>query len=279
MKELKEKVNPGVSKLKALSRRSNSFFGGLTYLTSKQNLLLSYISNISFYLLMKAEVCRVLKNKHIISLPMYSKGKVLHEHPVLEHLLRLKKIINKFEPTDSLMREHLSTLLQSDLHIQSDSKEEDGMSQFLSSGAREKNNETKILKEMPVNQHKESDTISKAERADAEKFYAAALREKENLKAKKKDFYSHDKVMYSSSEEDEESKRGATYQIMKNRGLKAHKSKLNRNPRVKKRMQYRKAVIRRKGQVRDVRIGEAGYYGGETTGIKSNLTRSRKIRN
>lgn len=65
--------------------------------------------------------------------------------------------------------------------------------------------------------------------------------------------------------------------IMKNRGLVAHKSKLNRNPRVKKREQYRKALIRRKGAVREVRIDEGHKYGGETTGIKAGVSRSRKL--
>ena len=44
-------------------------------------------------------------------------------------------------------------------------------------------------------------------------------------------------------------KRAASYQIMKNRGLVAHKAKINRNPRVKKKEQFRKATIARKGQV------------------------------
>lgn len=64
---------------------------------------------------------------------------------------------------------------------------------------------------------------------------------------------------------------------MKNRGLVPHKNKLNRNPRVKKREQYRKAVIRRKGAVRDVRTEEGHKYGGEETGIKRGVSRSRKL--
>ena len=64
---------------------------------------------------------------------------------------------------------------------------------------------------------------------------------------------------------------------MKNRGLVAHKAKINRNPRVKKREQYRKAIIRRKGTVREVRTDEGHKYGGEQTGIKSGLSRSRKL--
>jgi U3 small nucleolar RNA-associated protein 3 len=49
---------------------------------------------------------------------------------------------------------------------------------------------------------------------------------------------------------DEDAKRAITYQIKKNRGLTPHKKKELRNPRVKHRMKFRKAVIRRKGQVR-----------------------------
>ena len=71
-------------------------------------------------------------------------------------------------------------------------------------------------------------------------------------------------------------KRAASYQIMKNRGLTPHRKKANRNPRVKKRQQYNKAVIRRKGAVRDIITG-VNNYGGESTGIKANLSRSRKL--
>ena len=69
------------------------------------------------------------------------------------------------------------------------------------------------------------------------------------------------------------------YEIMKNRGLTPHRKKENRNPRVKKRHQYEKAIVRRKGQVREVIAGAAGSYGGELTGIKANIARSRKIGN
>ena len=72
--------------------------------------------------------------------------------------------------------------------------------------------------------------------------------------------------------------RSITRTILKNRGLVAHKAKINRNPRVKKREQYRKALIRRKGAVREVRdASEGNKYGGEQTGIKSRISRSRKL--
>ena len=72
--------------------------------------------------------------------------------------------------------------------------------------------------------------------------------------------------------------RAVSRTIMKNRGLVAHKNKLNRNPRVKKREQYRRALIRRKGAVRAIRDPREGHiYGGEETGIKSGLKRSRNL--
>lgn len=53
----------------------------------------------------------------------------------------------------------------------------------------------------------------------------------------------------ATEELDEDAKRAITYQIAKNKGLTPHKKKELRNPRVKHRMKFRKAVIRRKGQV------------------------------
>ena len=75
-------------------------------------------------------------------------------------------------------------------------------------------------------------------------------------------------------------KRAATYEMMKNKGLTPHRKKENRNPRVKKRIAYDKALVARRGQVREVNtsgVNTATAYSGETTGIKANLSRSRRI--
>jgi len=72
-------------------------------------------------------------------------------------------------------------------------------------------------------------------------------------------------------------KRGITYAIAKNKGLTPRRKKEQRNPRVKHREKYRKAKIRRKGQVRTVRT-EMQRYGGEATGIKSHVTKSVKLK-
>lgn len=73
-------------------------------------------------------------------------------------------------------------------------------------------------------------------------------------------------------------KRAINYQILKNKGLTAKRKKENQNSRVKKRNQYEKAQKKLKS-VRQVYTGQNGVYGGESTGIKKNLTRSVKFKN
>ena len=82
-----------------------------------------------------------------------------------------------------------------------------------------------------------------------------------------------------SHEISEGQRRPATYEMIKNRGLTPHRKKANRNPRVKKREAYAKAVKNRRGQVRDVITGVGTSYDGEWTGIKSSVAKSRKIGN
>ena len=72
-------------------------------------------------------------------------------------------------------------------------------------------------------------------------------------------------------------RRGATWQMVKNKGLTPHRSKLVRNPRKKYRVKYEKAVVRRRGAVRSMR-DKSTPYAGEKTGIKSNISRSTKFR-
>jgi U3 small nucleolar RNA-associated protein 3 len=107
-------------------------------------------------------------------------------------------------------------------------------------------------------------------------FYAQAAKKSKSKKEFKKNLYQV-APKFPRMENEVVGERALSNQILKNRGLVAHKSKLNRNPRVKKREQYRKALIRRKGTVREVRTDEGHKYGGEETGIKSGLSRSRKL--
>ncbi|KAJ5553909.1 hypothetical protein N7513_003868 [Penicillium frequentans] len=73
-------------------------------------------------------------------------------------------------------------------------------------------------------------------------------------------------------------KRAITYQIEKNKGLMAKRSKDARNPRVKKRKKYEEKK-KKLGSVRQIYKGGEGRggYGGELTGIKKNLVKSVKL--
>ncbi len=111
---------------------------------------------------------------------------------------------------------------------------------------------------------------------DDDDFYSQIKKKSKAKKEIKKSMYAV-APKYPGMDDEIMGERAVGQMIMKNRGLVAHKSKINRNPRVKKREQYRKAIIRRKGAVREVRTDEGHKYGGEQTGIKSGLSRSRKL--
>jgi len=72
-------------------------------------------------------------------------------------------------------------------------------------------------------------------------------------------------------------KRGITGAMSSNRGLTPHRNKDMKNPRKKHRLQYAKALVRRSGAVREATAGAAGGYAGEATGIKTHVTKSRKL--
>lgn len=54
------------------------------------------------------------------------------------------------------------------------------------------------------------------------------------------------------------------------------RSKLQRNPRLKNRVKYEKAKVRRKGAVREVRT-EVSKYAGEFSGINARVKKGVKI--
>lgn len=75
---------------------------------------------------------------------------------------------------------------------------------------------------------------------------------------------------------DADQPRPATKSILSNRGLTPHRNRDIKNPRVKQRMRFEKAS-KRLGSFRPVHRTNSGPYAGETTGIRSNITRSTKF--
>ncbi|KAI5811686.1 Sas10 C-terminal domain-containing protein [Peziza echinospora] len=72
-------------------------------------------------------------------------------------------------------------------------------------------------------------------------------------------------------------KRAIGYTIEKNKGLTPHRKKDVRNPRVKKRKKYEAAQIKLRSKKATYKP-LAGAYGGEATGIKTNLVKSVKLK-
>lgn len=64
--------------------------------------------------------------------------------------------------------------------------------------------------------------------------------------------------------------------IKKNRGLTPHRNRDLKNPRVKNRLRFDKAQVRRKGQVQPMRAASAAYPG-EPTGIKKKIVKSKRL--
>jgi U3 small nucleolar RNA-associated protein 3 len=79
----------------------------------------------------------------------------------------------------------------------------------------------------------------------------------------------------------DDGRRMISYQIEKNKGLTPHRKKSVRNPRVKKKEKYKEKLKKEKTMrpVFDKAKSAAGSanYGGELTGIKKGLVRSRKL--
>ena len=98
-------------------------------------------------------------------------------------------------------------------------------------------------------------------------------------RAAKEEKYRRSAGIVAAMEEEmdgEDAKRDVGKKIMANRGLTPHRNKDHKNPRKRLRGKFEKAVVRRKGQVRAMRE-DGGGYGGEASGIKTTVTKSRRF--
>uniref|UniRef100_H3ANW7 UTP3 small subunit processome component n=1 Tax=Latimeria chalumnae TaxID=7897 RepID=H3ANW7_LATCH len=223
---------------------------GADYLHMKYQLYLNYCTNISFYLVLKAKRIPV------------------HNHPVIERLVTYRNLINDLAAVDSRLSPEIQQLLVR-----------------VKTGKRNVGDTEKLLrsKKSAISQSVvAAETHSKVpEDSDSEMDEEAALqyyREmEEKIKLKRKRGKKEEELEEEPVEEtDPDAKRGITYQIAKNKGLTPKRNKINRNPRVKHREKFRRALVRRKGQVREVRK-EEHRYGGELSGIRAGVKKSTKL--
>ncbi|KRT78737.1 hypothetical protein AMK59_8071, partial [Oryctes borbonicus] len=201
-------------------------------------LILNYTTNISMYLLLKASKVN-LKNHPIVKrLFQYRQhlsqmDKVFEDviKPQIEILISLSEKDTLHEPEKKTLK--LLGIIQSKKQYNPTTVKERPFATNEIKANSNGNKETRKQVKFAINKP-ESDTDS----SDSEDLQNA---ETENIGEDNAD----DQIIGE--------KRAITYQIAKNKGLTPHRKKEQRNPRVKHRNKFRKAKIRRKGAVRDVR--------------------------
>lgn len=214
---------------------------GSQYLKTKYNLYLNYCANVSFYLILKAR--RV----------------PAHGHPVIERLVTYRNLINKLSVVDQKLSSEIRHLLTA---------KEGAGKKDLNPKAKLTKTKPKSAKQTDVN----ADLTEEPEFDEAALEFYKEMEDRPELKRKKEENSAEEQAL-----EEQNAKRAITYQIAKNRGLTPRRKKIDRNPRVKHREKFRRAKIRRRGQVREVRREEQ-RYSGELSGIRAGVKKSIKLK-
>ena len=109
------------------------------------------------------------------------------------------------------------------------------------------------------------------------KFRDQAMKNRQELRFDDDGNESDEEKKIDNDEEEGTIKRPINYEIEKNKGLTPKRPKMYRNPRVRNRIKARKAVIKRKSIVQNIRPQDK-RYSGEATGIRTNVVRAVKIK-
>ncbi|NXV99761.1 SAS10 protein, partial [Fregetta grallaria] len=254
--ELKDELHPLLQMVKNGTIPQGK---GSRYLQTKYHLYLNYCANISFYLVLK------------------SKRMPVHSHPIIERLVAYRNIINDLAVIDQKLSSQVRMLLKSYYDKKEDKlRKEKKFAVFLPLDV------TKNDRKRPpalANGRATADESSDESDLDEEAALKYYQMMEEKLKLKRKRTEDQDTLEEEAvlEGEDPNKKRGVTYQMIKNKGLTPRRKKIDRNPRVKHREKFRRAKIRRKGQVREVQR-ELHRYAGELSGIRAGVKKSRKLR-
>lgn len=228
----------------------------VAFVKTKYQIVLNYCINISFYLMLKAK-----------RLPVNS-------HPVIKRLAQYRQLLSQLSSGEGNLLEQIQEILK----IEKDGGSLYNVSDESVTHFDRKKKIIATLEEQKKRPRQNSET-SEDEESDYlmedDKLYEAddMSVDDNELNIEKE----NQENIVSEQMEDVGGKRAITYQIAKNKGLTPYRKKEQRNPRVKHRNKYRKAKIRRKGAVREVRK-ELTRYGGEISGIKASVKKSIKLK-
>ncbi|XP_012223355.1 something about silencing protein 10 [Linepithema humile] len=222
-----------------------------TFVRTKYHILLNYCINVSFCLILKV------------------KGLPVKSHPVVKRLAQYRQLLDQLQSKQGNLLEQVTEILKA--------VKEDKPLYSISNGSQIQTHK-KILGLGNIN--KKLKRLKETEKQDKQEQLSSDTTDEE-ASMDEADLYndetadSKDDILDTTNEE--KGKRAITYQIAKNRGLTPYRKKELRNPRVKHRNKYRKAKIRRKGAVREVRK-ELTRYEGEISGIKAGVKKGIKLK-
>lgn len=235
--ESKDMLIPTLKLLKSVDFPNHPL---MDFIECRNELIINYCTNISFYLMLKAKRVKV-KNHPLVKRLIQFRQLICQLDDIYEYVVKpqLEILLTETEGDDEDIEENPKLIMLQNLKMQ---LEGNGVNEGTSEEGEE------VIQ--PLFTHDYSSESEGEKEAD--------------------------KVVAEEDDEEALKKRQITRQIAKNRGLTATKRRELRNPRVKNKIKFRKAVIRRKGAVREV-ISKVNLYGGEASGVKTHLKRSIKL--
>lgn len=231
--ESKDLLVPALELLKSVDFPNHPL---VEFVECRNQLIVNYCTNISFYLMLKAKRVKVCN------------------HPLVKRLIQFRQLICQLDDIfEYVVKPQLKILLED----------------------TENSESPKLLMLQNLKAQLESTDLNEETSEEGDEVVQPLFNQKDLSESDDDD--GGVEKMDDGELEESHIKRQITRQIAKNKGLTATKRRELRNPRVKNKNKFRKAVIRRKGAVREVR-SKVDLYRGEASGVKTHLKRSVTIK-